>query len=390
MAEAKATIYTVARAVGVSAQTVSRVLNGTGQVSEKTRAAVLAAIEAQGYRPNAVGRSLRASRTPMVGVLVADIGNPFYARLHRAIERRLSGSGYSLMLMNCDDDARIERRQLELLRSYRPTGLVIVPSVGSSLSAADLPAYGHVVSVSRVLDGLPVPAVVTDERESVRAAAEELIAHGHTELALISGPEQASTARAREEGFHQALARHPGRRGIVRHTDGTRAGAQAAAGELLGTRPGPAAMGPAATNPTATGPTAMVGFNALVTEGIVGAIMAAGLRCPEDVSVVGFTDAGWMTLHRPPISVIDQPVEEMGALAGRLLLDLAAGESVAPGPRVVPSTLIRRGSVAAPSTKIAAPAMKTAGPATQVTAPDTKVTGSDTKTAAPDTNEERS
>ncbi|PRX53309.1 LacI family transcriptional regulator [Nonomuraea fuscirosea] len=383
MAEAKATIYTVARAVGVSAQTVSRVLNGTGQVSEKTRAAVLAAIEAQGYRPNAVGRSLRASRTPMVGVLVADIGNPFYARLHRAIERRLSGSGYSLMLMNCDDDARIERRQLELLRSYRPTGLVIVPSVGSSLSAADLPAYGHVVSVSRVLDGLPVPAVVTDERESVRAAAEELIAHGHTELALISGPEQASTARAREEGFHQALARHPGRRGIVRHTDGTRAGAQAAAGELLGTRPGPAAMGPAATNPTATGPTAMVGFNALVTEGIVSAIMAAGLRCPEDVSVVGFTDAGWMTLHRPPISVIDQPVEEMGALAGRLLLDLAAGESVAPGPRVVPSTLIRRGSVAAPSTKIAAPAMKTAGPATQVT-------GSDTKTAAPDTNEERS
>ncbi|MEV0163257.1 LacI family DNA-binding transcriptional regulator [Nonomuraea fuscirosea] len=355
MAEAKATIYTVARAVGVSAQTVSRVLNGTGQVSEKTRAAVLAAIEAQGYRPNAVGRSLRASRTPMVGVLVADIGNPFYARLHRAIERRLSGSGYSLMLMNCDDDARIERRQLELLRSYRPTGLVIVPSVGSSLSAADLPAYGHVVSVSRVLDGLPVPAVVTDERESVRAAAEELIAHGHTELALISGPEQASTARAREEGFHQALARHPGRRGIVRHTDGTRAGAQAAAGELLGTRPGPAAMGPAATNPTATGPTAMVGFNALVTEGIVSAIMAAGLRCPEDVSVVGFTDAGWMTLHRPPISVIDQPVEEMGALAGRLLLDLAAGESVAPGPRVVPSTLIRRGSVAAPSTKTAAP-----------------------------------
>ncbi|MFG1968521.1 LacI family DNA-binding transcriptional regulator [Nonomuraea fuscirosea] len=386
MTEAKATIYTVARAVGVSAQTVSRVLNGTGQVSEKTRAAVLAAIEAQGYRPNAVGRSLRASRTPMVGVLVADIGNPFYARLHRAIERRLSGSGYSLMLMNCDDDARIERRQLELLRSYRPTGLVIVPSVGSSLSAADLPAYGHVVSVSRVLDGLPVPAVVTDERESVRAAAEELIAHGHMELALISGPEQASTARAREEGFHEALARHPGRRGIVRHTDGTRAGAQAAAGELLGTRPGPAATGPAATDPTATGPaatgptamgpTAMVGFNALVTEGIVSAIMAAGLRCPEDVSVVGFTDAGWMTLHRPPISVIDQPVEEMGALAGRLLLDLAAGESVAPGPRVVPSTLIRRGSVAAPATKIAGP--------------DTQIAGPVTKTAAPDTNEERS
>ncbi|MEU8394892.1 LacI family DNA-binding transcriptional regulator [Nonomuraea sp. NPDC048892] len=366
MAETKATIYTVARAVGVSAQTVSRVLNGTGQVSEKTRAAVLAAIEAQGYRPNAVGRSLRASRTPMVGVLVADIGNPFYARLHRAIERRLSGSGYSLMLMNCDDDARIERRQLELLRSYRPTGLVIVPSVGSSLSAADLPAFGHVVSVSRVLEGLPVPAVVTDERESVGAAAEELISYGHTEIALIAGPQKASTTRAREEGFRAALARHPGRRGIVRHTDGTRAGAQAAAAELLSTRPGP----------TATGPTAMIGFNALVTEGIVSAIMAAGLRCPEDVSVIGFTDAGWMTLHRPPISVIDQPVEEMGALAGRLLLDLAAGESVAPGPRVVPSTLVRRGSVAAPTATGAAPDTEGSAPSTQVTVSAAKEEGS--------------
>ncbi len=120
----------------------------------------------------------------------------------------------------------------------------------------------------------------------------------------------------------------------------------------------------------------MIGFNALVTEGIVSAIMAAGLRCPEDVSVIGFTDAGWMTLHRPPISVIDQPVEEMGALAGRLLLDLAAGESVAPGPRVVPSTLVRRGSVAAPTATGAAPDTEGSAPSTQVTVSAAKEEGS--------------
>ncbi|MFC4123005.1 LacI family DNA-binding transcriptional regulator [Nonomuraea zeae] len=336
MPEAKATIYTVARAAGVSAQTVSRVLNGTGQVSEKTRAAVRAAIEAQGYRPNTVGRSLRASRTPMIGVLVADIGNPFYARLHRAIERRLAGSGYSLMLMNCDDDAQIERRQLDLLRSYRPAGLVIVPSIGSSLSEADLRAFGHVVSVSRVLDDLHVPAVVTDEREAVAAATAELLALGHTELAMILGPREASTTRAREQGFREAVTERPGCRGHVRHTDGTRQGGEAAAGELLGAHPGV---------------TGMVGFNALVTEGIVSAVRTAGRGCPEEISVIGFTDAGWMTLYDPAISVIDQPVEEMGALAGRLLLDLAAGRSVDPGPWVVPSTLIRRGSVAPPATK---------------------------------------
>ncbi|MEV0386765.1 LacI family DNA-binding transcriptional regulator [Nonomuraea sp. NPDC050643] len=334
MSDSRATIYTVARAVGVSAQTVSRVLNGTGQVSAKTRAAVLAAIEAQGYRPNAVGRSLRASRTPMIGVLVADIGNPFYARLHRALERRLAGSGYSLMLMNCDDDAQIERRQLDLLRSYRPAGLVIVPSSGSSLSDDDLQAFGHVVGVSRVLDDVHVPAVVTNEQEAVGSAVAELLAHGHTEVAMVLGPRKASTTRAREKGFRAALSSRPECRAVVRYTDGTRSGGEAAAGELLRAHPGV---------------TGMIGFNALVTEGIVSALLASGRRCPDDVSVIGFTDAGWMTLHRPAISVIDQPVEEMGALAGRLLLDMAAGKVVAPGPRVVPSTLIRRGSVAPPA-----------------------------------------
>ncbi|WP_336215922.1 LacI family DNA-binding transcriptional regulator [Nonomuraea sp. LPB2021202275-12-8] len=335
MSEERSTIYTVARAVGVSAQTVSRVLNGTGQVSEKTRAAVLAAIEAQDYRPNAVGRSLRASRTPMIGVLVADIGNPFYARLHRAIERRLAGSGYSLMLINCDDDAQIERYQLDLLRSYRPTGLVIVPSIRSSLSDEDLRAFGHVVSVSRVLDSVDVPAVVTNEREAVGSAAEELLAHGHTEVAMILGPREASTTRAREEGFRAALTGRPGCQALVRYTDGTRSGGEAAVGELFRTHPGV---------------TGVIGFNAPVTEGIVSAALTAGRRCPDDVSVIGFTDAGWMTLHRPAISVIDQPVEEMGSLAGHLLLDMASGKTVEPGPRVVPGTLIRRGSVAPPAT----------------------------------------
>jgi LacI family transcriptional regulator len=316
----------------VSAQTVSRVLNGTGQVSAKTRTAVLAAVAAQGYRPNAVGRSLRASRTPMIGVLVADIGNPFYARLHRAIERSLDGSGYMLTLINCDDDAQVERRQLELLRSYRPTGLVIVPSIGSSLCDDDLQAFGHVICVSRVLDDVHVPAVVTNEREAVSLATTELLAHGHTEIAIILGPRDASTTRAREVGFHEGL--RPGCHGLVRYTDGTRQDGEAAASDLLRTHPGV---------------TGVVGFNALVTEGIVSALLHAGRRCPDDISVIGFTDAGWLTLHRPAISVIDQPVEEMGALAGRLLLDMASGKAVSPGPRVVASELVRRGSVAPPN-----------------------------------------
>src|SRR3954454_1993572 len=127
-----ATVKTVAAHAGVSAQTVSRVLHGTGYVSEPTRQKVLATVEAAGYRPNAVGRSLRTSRTPMVGLLITDIANPFYANLHKSIEAVFRTRGLTLMLLNSDDDPETERQQLDLISAYRPSGLLVAPAVRSS------------------------------------------------------------------------------------------------------------------------------------------------------------------------------------------------------------------------------------------------------------------
>ncbi|OLT09227.1 hypothetical protein BJF90_44520 [Pseudonocardia sp. CNS-004] len=158
---------TVAAHAGVSAQTVSRVLRGTGYVSEETRARVLASVAAVGYRPNAVGRSLRATRTPMVGLLITDITNPFYASLHKSIEAVFRTRGLTLMLLNSDDDRETERQQLELVRSYRPSGLVVAPAVHSSLTTEDLAGFGAAVLVSRTLPGLDVPSVVTNEPEAM-------------------------------------------------------------------------------------------------------------------------------------------------------------------------------------------------------------------------------
>lgn len=333
MTKSPPTVWTVAAAAGVSAQTVSRVLNDSGPVSDATREKVRAEVAKQGYRPSSVGRGLRSRRMPMIGLVVADIGNPFYARLHRALEHALEPHGYTVMLSNCDDDAAIERLRLDMLASYRPAGLVCVPAVGSTLSTADVATFRNVVTVSRTVEGLAVPSVITDEAVAVREATNELVGAGHQRIAAILGPDGASTTASREQGFLSSVLAHAGASSQVRYTDGTRDSAQEAMRDLID------------TDPQVTG---VIGFNAPVTEGILAAMVNRRLRCPDDISVVGFTDVGWLELHAPPITVIAQPIEEMGTRAAQLVLEALAGEPSHHDRFVIPSSLIRRGSVAAP------------------------------------------
>lgn len=321
------TVKTVAARAGVSAQTVSRVLRGTGYVSAPTREKVLAAVEAVGYRPNAVGRSLRASRTPMVGLLITDIANPFYASLHKSVEAVFRARGLTLMLLNSDDDPATERQQLDLISAYRPSGLLVAPALGSSLTAADL---GDAVLVSRTLPGLAAPAVVTNEREATREATGALTEAGHRRVVAVLGPAEASTTREREAGYRDAMAA-AGAEPVVRYSDQTTAGARTAITEVLRERPDL---------------TAAVGFSGPVTAGILAGMRDEGRTCPDDLSLVGFTDAPWMECYQPPITVVQQPVEEMGRVAAHLLLDRLDGKDVPNGPRVVPSRLLRRESIA--------------------------------------------
>ncbi|MHA6616523.1 LacI family DNA-binding transcriptional regulator [Pseudonocardia sp. DLS-67] len=333
--EPAATVKTVAVHAGVSAQTVSRVLRGTGYVSEETRARVLASVAAVGYRPNAVGRGLRAARTPMVGLLITDITNPFYASLHKSVEAVFRERGLTLMLLNSDDDPATERRQLDLVGSYRPSGLLVAPAVHSTLTTDDLAGFGAAVLVSRTMPDLATPSVVTNEPEAMGEATRALLDAGHQRIAAVLGPRNASTTVRREAGYRDAV-RAVGAEPIVLHTDQTGPGARAAIRRAL---------------QADAGLTAAIGFNAPVTEGILTGLRDEGLRCPGDVSVVGFTDAPWMSFYPPPITVVRQPVEAMGELAARLVLDLLDGTPVTAGLHVVPSTLLHRESVAPPHSR---------------------------------------
>jgi len=125
------------------------VVRRSGYVSESARAMVLKSIEAVGYRPSAVGRSLRAARTPMIGLVITDIANPFYARIHKAVEATFRDHGLTVMLLNSDDNRAVERQQLDLLSSYSPSGLLLAPAVESTLTDRDLAQFGNCVLISR-------------------------------------------------------------------------------------------------------------------------------------------------------------------------------------------------------------------------------------------------
>jgi DNA-binding LacI/PurR family transcriptional regulator len=204
--------------------------------------------------------------------------------------------------------------------------------VHSSLTTEDLAGLGAAVLVSRTLPGLDVPSVVTNEPEAMAEATRALLDAGHRRIVAVLGPRDASTTVRREAGYREAVGA-AGVEPVVVHTDQTGPGARAAIRRALHAHPGI---------------TAALGFNAPVTEGILAGLRDEGLDCPRDVSLVGFTDAAWMAFYPPPITVVRQPVEAMGELAARLVLDLIDGEPVTAGLHVVPSTLLRRDSVAAP------------------------------------------
>lgn len=329
----KITVLTVAKVAKVSAQTVSRVLTGKGYVSEPTRQRVQDAVAQLGYRPSAMGRSLRATRTPLVAFMVADITNPFYARLFKALEPALHGRGLTLMLLNSDDDPVLERQQLDLVASYRPTGLVISPSVDSTFSVSDLANFNHAVFVSRTLDSVPIPSIVTNECDAMAEATTTLVSQGHCHLLAVLGLPGTTTTVNRELGIRSVIDGRQAVNATIIYTDQTYKGAHQAVLSAL------------QHDQSITG---ILAFNSQVTEGVLLALRDLDLSCPDDVSVIGFTDAGWMAFNQPPVTVVAQPVELMGERAAQILLDLIDGKQIPPKPHVVPSTLVERASVAAP------------------------------------------
>jgi LacI family transcriptional regulator len=311
-------IYDVAREARVSVFTVSAVVNNKGRVSATLARRVEAAIAKLKYRPNLLARSLAKQKTHTIGMVVTDIANPFFPAIVRAAEDAAQKAGYSVLLCNSDDKQDKEALYLELLISKRVDGIILnktpgalSPAQRTMLANAKIP----IVLLMRTCPGLKTDIVQTNDHQGAYDAVEHLARVGHKRIALVAGPLQVSNARARQQGYLQALAAagltcEPKLvfEGDYRIDSGHRAGRA-----LLPHRPD-----------------AILVTNYLMTVGLMKAADEIGMRCPDDFALVSFDDYPWLGCFRPRLTTIELPKYELGDAAVRLLLERLQGKTGRP------------------------------------------------------------
>jgi LacI family transcriptional regulator len=303
----KYTMRDVARLAGVSVATVSAVINGTATVSERLTTRVREAMAALDYHPDQVARSLRVGRTQVIGMVVPDLTNPFFPEVIQGVEDAARLEGYSVILCNSNEDPEQERRHLSALFSRRVDGVLIACSDSSAAYDSLLRRRFPIVFVDRLPQGIPHAGVSTDNEEAAYRAAEYLIDLGHRRIAFVAGRLTCSTHAYRLAGFRRAMQDHSLpvcseylHVGDLQIGTGRRVGL-----ELLG---------------LPTPPTAIISSNNRMLLGVMRSVHESGVRCPEEVSILGFDDFAWTQHHTPRLTVIAQPTHEMGRKAFELLV----------------------------------------------------------------------
>ena len=346
LSDRPATLRDVAAAARVHPATASRALNpGTRLlVSEETARRVTEAAERLGYRPNPVARSLRTRRSHTIGVLIPDLNNPLFPPIVRGLEDRLAEHGYVALIGNTDADITRERNIFDQMRARHVDGFVLATATLHSqildeAAEADLP----VVLMNRTAQGYPFSSVAVDNEQGVRAAVTHLVSLGHTRIGHIAGPQDISTTLARLRGFRDAMRSHKldvDDSQIVYANGLSLAEGLRCGHELL---EGDSEL------------TAIVAGNDMLAVGCYGAFDELGLRCPQDVSIIGFNDMPFIDRLRPPLSTVRFPHYQLGTEAAQLLLErietggggpvkilylapelVARGSTVPPAPQVVP------------------------------------------------------
>jgi LacI family transcriptional regulator len=333
-----ATIEDVARRAGVSTATVSRALSGSNApVREATRRRILEAVDELGYHPSALPSYLRARSSRSLGLVITDIGNPFFPAVARGVEDVARSAGFGLVLTNTDEDAELERDALLTLLGERVGG-VILASTGRTNQGLDrLVAAGiPVVALDRRIEGVDVDSVMVDNVSAAQAATEHLLALGHRRIGFIGGPSYVSTAADRYVGYRQAFER----RGLPVVDDLVRTGDLRDRG---GFEQGMALL--TADQP----PTAIFSVNGQTTVGLLRACRASDRRLPDEVSLVGFDDLPTGELLDPPLTAVVQPSYRLGQVAAELLLARRDDPDREVVHEVLEADLVVRGSSGPPA-----------------------------------------
>ncbi|MFE9774757.1 LacI family DNA-binding transcriptional regulator [Streptomyces sp. NPDC005931] len=303
-------IKDVARAAGVSVGTVSHVINRPDTVAAETRARVLSAIDRLGYVRSESARQLRAGRSRIMGLLVLDMGNPFFVDAVRGAERAACKAGLGVMVCNSAQDASEEAEYLSLFAEQRVRGVLLAPAdaTGRNIEAFRRHSIPFVL-VDRVAEGTTECSVSVDDVAGGELAVRHLVDAGHRSVAYVSGPPRPNQVRDRRTGALGALAEaglgHEALRELPTDRPDVAAGRDAGA-RLLG---------------LADRPTAVFCANDLLALGVPQAMYAAGVSVPDDLAIVGYDDIEFAAAAAVPLTSVRQPAVTMGALAAELLLE---------------------------------------------------------------------
>jgi len=304
------TIRDVARKAGVSIRTVSRAINNQGEITEETRQRVLAIVEELGYRPSKVAQALVTRRTETIGLVLADITNPFFPEVARGVMDAAEARGYNVFLCNSDGNVKQQASVLRSMADHAVDGVIVYPGFGGGDSLrAFAEHHGPLVALNCFFDYPGASRVMIDTRRGANLAVDYLVGKGHTALGMLAGRARSLSLMRRVRGFREALRIHglpfvkewilPGSPVVARGAESTR--------QLLTQYPQI---------------TAVFAYNDLLAVGAIQACKELGRRVPDDCAIVGFDDIPLAAMLAPPLTTVHVDKYELGRQAMSRLFDM--------------------------------------------------------------------
>jgi len=322
-------IKDVAKAAGVSPATVSRALSG-GPVSDELRAQVEAAVKATGYRPNLAARRLRSQQSGTIGLVVADLRNPFFTAVSRAVEDSAYRAGMRVILCNTDEDPEREALYLQLMQEERITGLIFAPTRTTLEQLSRRRLEFPTVLIDRASPAGLYDCVVLDNFAATGELVRHLIERGYRRIGGLFG-NASVTGLERRDGYVAAL-NAAGLQADFRLCAPSAEAARSSLADWFSSRDRPEAL---------------LVSNSLFLSGAVRAARTAGLSIPQDLALAGFDNEVWTELVEPGLTVIEQPVEDIGRQAMALLFERLQTPNLPVRKLVLSGRCVERGSTAA-------------------------------------------
>jgi len=323
----RVTLKDVAKAANVSLGSASYAINGNGSVDERTRGHILRVAQSLGYRQNLAAQAMRTGKTRALGLVLPDFSNPFFTALAQFVMRSARQHGYSVFVTDTEGAEALETQALTVMSERGVEGIVWFP-IRDINTSEDVTRDTPTVVMDRNIGGLA--AIHADYAGGGRLAGEHLLALGHRDIGLVSGPMDVSSMRERVRGAGEAIEAGGGR--VVFSVD-----------NAFSIDLDPLVAQTVASRKA----TAIICGADLIALGVVRHLAACGVDVPNDVSVVGFDDIPWAQYSAPPLTTIEMPIEDMAAEAVETLLRSIDGRLQSRRQVVFSTSLIERGSTKA-------------------------------------------